>query len=133
MENGSAFRFLAGTVRFPKAATLRRGRSRAGGGEDGPCYLGRRQLRSPAAGQKLSTVYPAFFIAPAMSPRTIWRNQPMVCDAVLALLPDFFAVDPADQPDHRLLIPFIFADLALFPCLVAPHHRITGGAPRKAP
>jgi hypothetical protein len=41
--------------------------------------------------------------------------------------------DPADYPNHRLLIPFIFADPAVFPCLVAPHHGITGGAPRKAP
>src|ERR1039457_3133282 len=34
-----------------------------------------RYVRSPPSGLKDSTVYPAFFIAPAMNPRTVCRCQ----------------------------------------------------------
>src|SRR5260370_6334090 len=35
------------------------------------------QVRSPPSGLKDSTLYPAFFIAPAMNPLTVCRNQPI--------------------------------------------------------
>src|ERR1017187_10140739 len=41
-------------------------------------YLLIRYVRSPPSGLKDSTVYPAFFIAPAMNPRTVCFCQPMV-------------------------------------------------------
>src|ERR1035438_6620546 len=36
-----------------------------------------RYVRSPPSGLKDSTVFPAFFIAPAMNPRTVCRCQPI--------------------------------------------------------
>src|ERR1017187_1959904 len=41
-------------------------------------YLLIRYVRSPPSGLKDSTVYPAFFIAPAMKPRTVCFCHPIV-------------------------------------------------------
>src|ERR1017187_9003313 len=51
----------------------------AGGAEGAGdrCYL-RRYVRPPPGGLKDSTVCPAFFIAPAINPRTVCFCQPMV-------------------------------------------------------
>jgi len=45
--------------------------------------------------------------------------------------PDAWAISVPIRPrdgEHRLFIPFIFADPALFSLLVRPHHGINGGA-----
>ena len=55
-------------IKAEKPAAARAGRAE-GAGDRG--YL-RRYVRSPPAGLKDSTVCPAFFIAPAINPRTVW-------------------------------------------------------------
>jgi hypothetical protein len=50
-----------------------------------PAYEGMRNVRSPPYGLNDSTWYPAFFIPPAMNPRTVCRCQPievMISDSV---------------------------------------------------
>src|SRR5450755_2515724 len=55
----------------------RRGECRTGG-ERSEIYL-MRYVRTPPSGLNDSTVCPAFFIAPAMNPRTVCFCHPIVC------------------------------------------------------
>ena len=57
----------------PRPEPGRAGREGLGGG-----YLLSLYVRSPPSGLNDSTVYPAFFNAPATKPRTVCRCQPMV-------------------------------------------------------
>jgi len=64
-------------------------------------------VRSPPAGLKDSTVCPAFFIAPAINPRTVCFCQPMVrtiCDSVAPFLRRSIAMTSAFLPPRPALL-----------------------------
>src|ERR1035441_3917050 len=64
-------------------------RSRAGQEGGVRCYLLIRYVRSPPSGLKDSTWYPAFFIAPAMNPRTVCPCHPIVSMISASVAPFF--------------------------------------------